>query len=169
MIVKMCGCNCGIHIVCRTLNGAKFIDIMVTGYNHQTTGVLPCGTFDTSASIHQTGNLRIMSSNFPFIKIFFDKTISRFIRQSTNGTGFKYMPYTEQFFRIGMSCLLIFPREVQVNIRFFIPFKAQECLEGNVVTVFMHECTAFGAVHIRHITSTGFFHGKGFHQFRIKV
>ena len=169
MIVKMCGCDCGIHIVCRSLNGTKFIDIMVTGYNHQTTGVLPCGSLDTSTSIHQTGNLRIMGSDFPFIKIFFHKTISRFICQGANGTGFEHMPYAEQFFCIGMGCLLIFPRKVQVNIRFFIPFKSKECLEWNIVTILMHECTAFRAVHIRHVTSAGFFHGVRFHQIRIKV
>ena len=61
------------------------------------------------------------------------------------------MVLAEEGFGIAMRAGLILIGKVQVDIRGFVPLKAQEGLEGNVVAIPLHFSTAVGAVFIRQV------------------
>ena len=50
VIFKMGGDDIGIYRVCRMLYRAKIFHIHIIRNNHQTAGMLPCGTFYTDAA-----------------------------------------------------------------------------------------------------------------------
>ena len=169
MIIEMGRCNRRIHVIGRSLDWTEFMNIMVAGNDHQTAGMLPRGTFYPCTAIRQTLNLRIMGSDFPRIEILLYKAVCSFIRQCTNGSGFEYLPLAKEFFRIGMGSLLIVAGEVQVDIRFLIPFEPKEGLERNIMSILIQFMSTNRTVLIGHITAACFFHSIGFYCFRFEI
>ena len=134
------------------LNGSKLLNFLSMRKYNDSPRMLACCTTDTCTALHDPVNLTVpFSLPSLFIVILY---ISKgcFLRKSTDGSRFEGVPFTENNLCIFMCHGLIFAGEIQVNIRLLVTLKSQECLKGNIKTVFLHHGSAFGACFIRHIT-----------------
>ena len=153
MVVKVCCYYRRIHIISRMLYGAELIYILVLWNYHKSSGMLSGRSLNTGTSLYQSVHFRIMQSNVMVFNIFFYISECRFIGKGSYGSCLEYVSLSEKDFRIRMGLLLIFSREVKVDIRLLVAVKSKECFKGYIVAVFFHHCSAFRAGLIRHIHS----------------
>ena len=114
--------------------------------------MLPGRAFDPDQPAGQPVFLGMRGFDSPLLEIFFDITVGCLFGKSTDGAGTENMIGTEQYFRVFVGSGLIFPREVQVDIRcFLIPRKSKEGLKGDVKSVSEQFRTAAGTVFLRHV------------------
>src|SRR5690606_39873307 len=79
-------------------------------------------------------------------RIFLHVTVSRLLRDGGNRPRPVHVIFSEQLLRVLVGPRLVFPREVQVDIRRLVPLKSQEGLKGNVVAVLPHLRAALGTI-----------------------
>ena len=102
-----------------------------------------------------------------FLVIFVDIPKCCFFSQRSDGTRPECFPFSKQFFGICMCFRLIFPGEIQVDIRFLISIEAKERLKRNIMSFFFHKRPTLRAFPVRHIAARLSF--ELFHKIRIKI
>ena len=148
----MGGDDVGILVIRRVLHGAEVVNLLVLGDHHHAAGVLSGGALDTHAASGQTEHLRKRHVHFPdALHVLSDIADGGLLRHSTDGTGAEHMVVSKQLKGIAVCVALIFTREVQVDIGYFIAAEAKERLKGNVEAVLFIRRAAHRADGIRHI------------------
>ena len=151
MEVKVGGLPLSCHIVSWILDRCKVINIHVVRDYNDSARVLSSRPLDSSGSLRQTLNFGV-SVELPIVALVaLDKSISRLSRNGTNGSSPKCILLTKNITHIQVSARLIFPREVQINIRYLVPVKSKEGLKRNILTILAQLVTTFWTVLIRHI------------------
>ena len=149
----MGGNNVAVHIISRVLYRSEFFDIPADGKNNDSSRVLPCGTADTGAPLHNPVNLAVTLSLPPFLIIFFHISESCFLCQRTDCSRLKSLSCAENNLYIAVGFSLIIPGKVQVNIRFLISFKSQEGFKRNVKSLFNQRLSTHRTLLIRHVAA----------------
>ena len=147
--VEVCRLPFRTHIVCRILNRTNIVNIHIVRYDDDPTWVLSGRPFDTGDTTDETIDFRIPIRQLILRLIPFDVAIRRLLSDRTDRSGTVDVIVTEQDFRIGMGLRLVFSTEVQIDIRYFIPFKSKERLERNVMTIFKQRDITFRTGFIR--------------------
>ena len=139
------------HIVGGVLYRGKGIDVLPHRQNHDAAGMLPCAPADAGTASHNAVNLTHPLMPAPLLIIFFYIAVSRLVRQRADGACAVRLAVAENHFRIFMRLTLVLTREIQVDIRLLIPFKAEERLKGNVKPFLVKRRSADRAVLVRHV------------------
>ena len=144
--IEVGGQNIRFHIICRMLYRREVIHIVITGHNHHAAGMLTSGTLDSSAANRKAVDFSRAVYQSPFFQILLYIAIGSLIGYRGNGAGLKHVVPAEQLFCITMGRGLVFPGEVQVDIRCLVSVKSQEGFKRDVMAVPVHLCTAFRTV-----------------------
>ena len=147
----MGGLPLGCHIIGWILNRCKVINIHVVRDNNDSTWVLSSRPLDSSSSLRQTLNFGVSVKLSIVALVALDKSISRLSCNGTNSSSPKGIFLTKDITHIQVSARLIFPREVQINIRYLVPVKSKEGLKRNILTVLAQLVATLWTVLIRHI------------------
>ncbi len=134
--VKVCRLPFRTHIVCGILYRTDIVNVHIVRYDDDPTWVLPSRPFNTGDTTDKTIDFRIPICQLILRLIPFDIAIRRLLGDCSDRSGTVDVIVTEQDFRIGVCLRLVFSTEVQIDIRYFIPFKSKERLERNIMTVF---------------------------------
>ena len=139
------------HIICRVLHRGKGINIFAVRKNDNPSRVLSRTSSDSRTPFHNSLNLTFSLSAVSLLIIIFHKTICRLICKSTDCSRTESLACSENHFRIFMSITLIIAREIQVDIRLFIPLKSKKRLKRNIKPVFCKGFPTYRTFFIRHI------------------
>ncbi len=165
----MGGYNIRGHIVSRMLDGGKGMDFFPQRQHNNPAGMLPRGAPDAHAPLHNPVNLAAALAHPPLLIIIPDIAKCRLICQRSDSSGPVRLPITENHFAVGMGLALVFPGEIQVDIRLLIPLKAQESFKRNVKPFFHQGFPAFRAVFVRHVAPGAPGVCIGFDFLRLKI
>ena len=135
----------------RVLHGGEILHIHIVRHNHQAAGMLARGAPHAHAAQGQAIHLRIAGSDLPLLQVLAHKAVGSLFCQSADGTGSKHLCLAEHLHRVAMGPGLVFPGEVQVDIRHLAAAVAQKGLKGDVKPVLHQLFPALGAAFVRHI------------------
>ena len=167
MVVEMGSDRIRCHIVGRTLNRCKLVNLMSHWKYDDPPRMLSGSSSNTGTSLYNTVDFANTFMLTTFFIIIFYISKGCFISQCTNGTGTESLSRTKNNFCITVGLTLIVPREVQVDIRFFVSLKSKECFERNIKSFFCQRLSAHRTISILHVTSN--LTGIGFYNIRIKI
>ena len=123
MIIKMCRNSFRVQIICRMLQRGKEMHIHITGHYHDASRMLACGTlYPLTACRHMANKGLPLGLSF-FLIVFLHKAIGGFICHCSNRAGSEYIVLAKKLLCVLMSHRLIFTREVQINIWYFVAIK----------------------------------------------
>ena len=108
-------------------------------------------TLRADASANESVDLRFAGHNALFFKVFYGDTVSRLICKRADSTRSEGMSLTEQNFGEFMCVCLNVTREIEVDVRYFVPLEAEEGFKRNVVSVSYHLASAFGTIFRRKV------------------
>ena len=151
MIIKMGGYHAAFRLVGRVLDRREGINIFSLRQHHNAPGMLARGL---SGSLQAHGNALDLAAalrHVPLFKIFISIGLGGLLRYAQHSSRFKGITLAEEHLRIFMGLVLELSGEVQIDIRFLVPLKAQEGFKGNVKAIGNHGRSAMRAVHRRHI------------------
>ena len=139
------------HVVRRVLDGAEIVDFVGVGHHHHAAGVLAGGPLDAGAAQGQPVFLGVIDGAAPLLQVLFHIAVGGFVLDARDGARLKDVGLAEEFLGVAVDAALVFPREVQVDIRLLVAVEAQEGLEGDVVAVHDHPGAADRAVLVRQV------------------
>ena len=138
MIIKMGGNGFRGQIICRMLQRGKEMYIHIPRHYHDTRWMLTCGTLYSLTACRHMANKGLPLGLSLFLIVFLHKAIGSLIRHRSNRACSEYIVLAKKLLCVFMCHRLIFTREVQINIWYFIAIKAQEHRKRNFVTILQH-------------------------------
>ena len=151
MIIEMSSNDIRINIVSRMLYWTEFIYLMVIRHDDDTAGMLSRCTLDTGAVLSKAVCFIFIDRPLVFLKELHHITVGGLIGHRTYCSCLKYIFFTENRAHILMGYRLVFPCEVQVDIRLLVSVETKEGGERNGISVTLHRCAAFRTVFFRHV------------------
>ena len=112
MVVKVGGGNINGHIIGRTLNRSKGINLLSHREHNNTTGMLSGCSVDSYTAGSNALNFAASLMNTTLFIIVFYIPICRFIRKGSNGSGLVGLPLSKDNLRVFMGLTLIFPGKI---------------------------------------------------------
>ena len=167
VIIKMSSDDIRRHIVCRMLNRREGIDVLPHRQHYNTARMLAGTSSDTCAPLHDPVDLAVPLMDLMFIIIFLYIAKRSLIRHGSDGPRPVGLSVAKDHLRVFMGFTLVFPRKIQIDIRFLVPHKTEECLKGNVKAVLHQHLPAPRAFFIRHITARAAH--EGLHFLGVKI
>ena len=151
VIIEVCGHDIGRGIVSRVLHRTEFIDLVIVRTDDDAARMLTGRTLDAGAVLRQTVLFIFVDRDVPFFEELRHIAKGCLFGDRADGPGLKHILFAEDGPHITMCDRLIFPGEVQVDIRFFVAFEPQERRERDRIAVSLHRRPAVRAVHRRHV------------------
>ena len=112
MIIEMGGNNLCCLVIGRMLNRCERVNFLTMRYNNDTAGMLTGCTSDTDASAGNPVQLAGTFMLFMLFVIMHGITVSRLVRQCTNGSRTECLAFTKDNLRISMRLTLVITGEV---------------------------------------------------------
>ena len=153
MVIKMCGNDVTVYIVCRMLHRGKLLNFLSNRKYNNTSRMLSCGTADSGASLYNSINLTVTFMHAALFEIVFHITERRLLRKGTDGSCFEGLAFTEDNLCVSVGVCLVFTGEVKVNIRLFISLESKESFERDIKSLFLHLSSTLWTDLVRHIAS----------------
>src|SRR5699024_9036439 len=113
-------------IICRILYRREIVYIHVIRNNDDSARMLSRRPFDTRAAQYKPVDFGTSPLQSIIVQIAFDITECRLLGGSADCAGAEHLVLTEQHFCIVVCLRLIVTAEVEVDIRHFVTFEAQE-------------------------------------------
>ncbi len=167
VVIKMGGNRIRGHIIGRMLHRGEGVNILAYGQHHDPSRMLAGTAPDPGTARGDPVYLTATLVDTLLLKVPLHIAESRLVCQGGNGTGPEGLSCTEDHLCIFVGLGLVFPGEIQVDIRLFVPLESQEGLEGNVKSLLVQGCPAYRTGPIRHV-DTGLA-GIGLHLITVKV
>ena len=152
MVFKMGGDDVRVLVVRRMLHRAEVVDLLVLGDDHHAPGVLAGGALYPGAPLGQAEHLgegHVLAARH--LQVLLHIANGGLLRHRADGARPEHVVLAKQLEGIPMGAGLILPGEVQVDIRHFVPAKAQEGLKGDIEPVLLIVRTANRTFPVRHI------------------
>ena len=135
----------------RVLDGAEVVDIILTGNDDHTAGMLACRVFDADTAEAKPVDLGRRCRSPLLLQIFFDKAVGLALLNAADGAGLENIFTAEYFLNIAVGALLVLRRKVEIDIRFLVAVEAEKGLKGDILPIAEHRCAAVRAVFIGQI------------------
>ena len=145
------GYNVGIRVICGMLYRCEVIDIVLRGYNYDTSGMLTCSTLDTDESGHHMRELSLRYLYLSLLEVLVYVAPRRLICESTDSARAEHVSLTEELLGVLVDSALYVTREVKVDIGRLVTLKSEEGLKGDIVSVLIHPLAALGTLFVRQV------------------
>src|SRR4051812_46932034 len=124
------------RIICRELNWREIKNFHIVWNDDNSTRMLPGIPFDASTALHEPINFSSTQMEVIIIHISTDIAICSFFCNGTDCSCTIYIIFSEKLLCIVMGKSLVFPTEVQIDIRNFISIEAQESFKRDILSIF---------------------------------
>ena len=125
---KVGGQQTALDVVGRVLDRAEVIDVEGIRHNDHAARVLAGRPLDAGAADAQAVFLGAVDGFAPFLQVFFDVAVGRFVLQAGDCARLEHVLLAEEFLGIAVDVGLVHAREVQVDVRLLVAVEAQESL-----------------------------------------